>query len=136
MVKERNDTSFLEEGPRIVLQQDASVSGKLVFDLPVKIDGRFKGEVKANALLVLGPHAEVAAKISAGQLRIEGSLIGTVRVNGWIEIMPGGRFQGEIESGKLKVYAGGVFEGKGEIGVAQPASSSESRAPLPERFLK
>ena len=70
MDKEHQDPSFLEEGPRIVLQQDASVSGKLVFDLPVKIDGRFKGEVKASALLVLGPHAEVAAKIRSEERRV------------------------------------------------------------------
>jgi cytoskeletal protein CcmA (bactofilin family) len=123
MKEKRQDPSFLEEQPRTVLQQGAAVSGKLVFDLPVKIDGRFKGEVKAGALLVLGPHAEVAANISAGQLRIEGSLVGRVRVDGWIEILSGGRFQGEIESGKLKVYSGGVFEGKGEIRASQPSSS-------------
>jgi cytoskeletal protein CcmA (bactofilin family) len=124
MEKDRKDPSFFGETPRTVLQHGAAVSGKLVFDLPVKIDGRFKGEIKAGALLVLGPHAEVAANISAGQLRIEGSLVGTVRVDGWIEILAGGRFQGEIESGRLKVHAGGVFEGKAEIGAAQPASSS------------
>jgi cytoskeletal protein CcmA (bactofilin family) len=124
MEKDRKDPSFFREAPRTVLQHGASVSGKLVFDLPVKIDGRFKGEVKAGALLVLGPHAEVMAKISAGQLRIEGSLVGTVRVDGWIEILPGGRFEGEIETGRLKIHAGGVFEGKAEIGASQPASSS------------
>jgi cytoskeletal protein CcmA (bactofilin family) len=94
MERERKDPSFFDEAPRTVLEPGASVSGKLVYDSPVKIDGRFKGEIKANALLVLGPEAEVAAKIAAGQLRIEGSLVGTVRVDGWIEIMPGGRFQG------------------------------------------
>jgi cytoskeletal protein CcmA (bactofilin family) len=115
MKEERKDPSFMEQAPRTVLQQGAAVSGKLVFDLPVKIDGRFKGEVKAGALLVLGPNAEVAARISAGALRIEGNLTGTVRVDGWIEILPGGRFQGEIEAGKLKVHAGGTFEGKADV---------------------
>ena len=124
MERERKDPSFFDEAPRTVLEPGASVSGKLVYDSPVKIDGRFKGEIKANALLVLGPEAEVAAKIAAGQLRIEGSLVGTVRVDGWIEIMPGGRFQGEIESGRLKIYAGGVFEGKANLGPSQFPSSS------------
>jgi cytoskeletal protein CcmA (bactofilin family) len=123
-VKEkRKDPSFLEPAPRTVLERGAAVSGKLAFDLPVTIDGRFKGEVKAGALLVLGPNAEVAAKISAGQLRIEGNLVGTVRVDGWIEILPGGRFQGEIERGRLKIYDGGVFEGKGCLSASQLSSS-------------
>jgi cytoskeletal protein CcmA (bactofilin family) len=118
-----------------VLQQGAAVSGKLVFDLPVKIDGRFKGEVKAGALLVLGPNAEVTARISAGELRIEGNLTGMVRVDGWIEILPGGRFQGEIEGGKLKIHAGGSFEGKADVKAPQ-LSSSERRAPLPDLSLR
>lgn len=124
MEKPAKPVSAPDHAPRTVLQHGASVSGKLVFDLPVTIDGRFKGEVKASSLLVLGPHAEVAAKIRAGQLRIEGTLVGIVRVDGWIEILPGGRFQGEIESGRLKVCDGAIFEGKAEIGRSQPASSS------------
>ena len=124
MAPEREDPSFLEAAPRTVLPPGAVVSGKLSFDLPVKIDSRFKGEVKAGALLVLGPHAEVDAKISARHLRVEGSLVGTVRVDGWIEILPGGRFQGNIEAGKLKVYPGGVFEGKGNVSPPQLPSSS------------
>jgi cytoskeletal protein CcmA (bactofilin family) len=122
--EKREDPTFLGEQPRTVLQEGAAVSGKLVFDLPVKIDGRFKGEVKAGALLVLGPNAQVAANISAAQLRIEGNLTGKVRVDGWIEILSGGRFQGEIEAGKLKIYSGGVFEGKGEVKASQVPSSS------------
>jgi cytoskeletal protein CcmA (bactofilin family) len=123
MEQERKEPSFLNE-PRTVLEPGASVTGKLVYDGPVKIDGRFKGEIKANSLLVLGPQAEVAANIAAGQLRVEGSFIGTVRVKGWIEILPGGRFQGDIQSGRLKIYAGATFEGNAELGGSQPASSS------------
>src|SRR3954468_16213139 len=135
MDQERKEPAFFNE-PRTVLEPGASVTGKLIYDAPVKIDGRFKGEIKANSLLVLGPQAEVAANISAGQLRIEGSLVGTVRVSGWIEILPGGRFQGQIESGRLKNYAGGAFEGKAELGGSYPASSSVSRAPLPDLSRK
>ena len=124
MGQEREDPFFLETAPRTVLPSGEAVSGKLSFDLPVKIDSRFKGEVRAGALLVVGPHAEVEAKISARHLRIEGSLVGSVRVEGWIEILPGGRFQGEIEAGKLKVYPGGVFEGKCDVSPPQAPSSS------------
>ncbi|MFQ5902269.1 MAG: polymer-forming cytoskeletal protein [Candidatus Binatia bacterium] len=109
------DPSFLQISPRTVLFPGTAISGKLSFDLPVKIDSRFSGEVKASELLVVGPNAEVKAKISARHLQVEGSLVGKVRVSGWVEILPGGRFQGEIEAGKLRVYPGGMFEGKGDV---------------------
>ena len=110
-----SNPTFLQVSPRTVLSPGTAISGKLSFNLPVKIDSRFKGEVKATELLVVGANAQVEAKISARHLHIEGSLVGTVRVAGWIEILPGGRFQGEIESGKLRVHPGGVFEGKGDV---------------------
>lgn len=113
--RERDDPTFLQTSPRTVLSPGTAVSGKLTFDLPVKIDSRFSGEVKASELLIVGPNAKVDARISARHLRIEGSLTGTVRVSGWVEILPGGHFQGEIESGRLRVHPGGLFEGKGNL---------------------
>lgn len=116
MVKiDKEKPRFLQGSARTVLFPDSSVSGKLSFNLPVKIDSRFTGEVKATELLVLGPNAEVEARVVAGDLQVEGSLVGTVRVAGCIEILPGGRFRGEIEAGQLWVHPGGVFEGKGQI---------------------
>jgi cytoskeletal protein CcmA (bactofilin family) len=111
----RDDPSFLQTSPRTVLSPGTAVSGKLAFNLPVKIDSRFSGEVKASELLIVGPNAEVEAKIWARHLQIEGSLTGTVNVSGWIEILPGGHFRGEIEAGRLRVHPGGLFEGKGNL---------------------
>lgn len=109
------DLSFIQAAQRMVTLPDTSISGKLNFNHPVKIDSRFRGEVKASELVVVGRNAEVRAEISAGNLHVQGCLFGKVRVTGWIEIHPGGRFQGEIESGKLKVHPGGIFEGRGEV---------------------
>src|SRR4051812_13978536 len=81
--------------PRTVLFPDSAVSGKLSYNLPIKIDSRFSGEVKASDLLVLGPNAQVDARISARQLQLEGKLTGNVQVIGCFEIMSGGQFKGE-----------------------------------------
>jgi cytoskeletal protein CcmA (bactofilin family) len=107
--------SFIQGMPRTVLFPDSSVSGKLSYNLPVKIDSRFSGEIKASDLLVVGSNAQVEAQISARQLQIEGKLIGNVQVIGCLEIMPGGRFQGEFKAGELKIHPGAVFEGKGKV---------------------
>ena len=94
---------------------DSTVSGKLSYNRPVKIDSRFSGEVKASDLLVVGPNARVDAHVSARHLQLEGKLVGNVRVIGCFEIMSGGHFQGEVKAGELKLYPGAVFEGKGNI---------------------
>lgn len=110
-----DEPSFLRVAPRTVLSPGTAITGKLSFDLPVKIDSRFSGEVKASELLVVGPNADVKAKVWARELRIEGSLVGEAYVSGALEILPGGRFQGQVDAGKLRIYPGGVFEGQGNV---------------------
>jgi cytoskeletal protein CcmA (bactofilin family) len=101
--------------PRTVLFPGCSISGKLSYNLAVKIDSRFSGEVEATDLLVLGRNAEVEAEIRARQLQLEGKLEGRVQVTGCFEILPGGFFKGEFKAGQLKLHPGAVFEGTGEI---------------------
>ena len=107
--------SFIQGTVRTVLFPDSSISGKLSYDLPVKIDSRFTGEVKATDLLVVGPNAQVDARVSARHLQLEGKLVGSVQVMGCFEIMPGGFFKGDAKAGELRVHPGAVFEGQGKI---------------------
>lgn len=107
--------SLIQGAVRTVLFPDSSISGKLSYNLPVKIDSRFTGEVKASDLLVVGPNAQVEAHISARHILVEGRLVGNVQVMGCFEIMPGGQFHGEVRAAELKIHPGAVFEGKGQI---------------------
>lgn len=126
---ENENPAFLKGVPRTVLFPDSSVSGKLSFNIPVTIDSRFTGEVTATELLVLGRNAEVAARIAARDLKVEGKLDGSVRVSGWIQIMPGGRFRGKIEAGRLRVHPGGEFDGIGEVSNGHPARQNHLPRP-------
>jgi cytoskeletal protein CcmA (bactofilin family) len=111
-----NEGSFIvPRGVRTVLYPNSSISGKLSYDLPVKIDSRFTGELKATKLLVIGSNARVDAYVSARQLQLEGKLSGNVQVIGCFEIMPGGAFQGEVRAGEIKIHSGAVFDGKAQI---------------------
>jgi cytoskeletal protein CcmA (bactofilin family) len=107
--------SFIQGTVRTVLFPDSAVSGRLNYNLPVKIDSRFSGEVKASDLLVVGPNARVEARICARQLQLEGRLVGNVQVLGCFEILPGGHFHGVVKAGELKIHPGAVFEGKGFV---------------------
>ena len=100
---------------RTVLFPDSAISGRLSYDLPVKIDSKFTGEVKASDLLVVGANAHVEARIAARNLQLEGKLIGSVQVTGCFEIMPGGHFKGDAQAAELRVHPGGSFDGQGKI---------------------
>jgi cytoskeletal protein CcmA (bactofilin family) len=101
--------------PRTVLFANSSISGKLSYSLPVKIDGNFTGEIKTTDLLVIGSNAQVDAHIAARQVQLEGKLVGSVQAMGCFEVLPGGYFKGEARVAELRVHPGAVFDGQGRI---------------------
>src|SRR5574341_1223374 len=113
---ENANPSFMQAtAPRTVLFANSSISGKLSYSLPVKIDGNFTGEIKSTELLVIGSSARVDAHISARQVQLEGRLVGSVQAMGCFEVLPGGYFKGEARVAELRVHPGAVFEGEGKI---------------------
>ncbi len=112
----KDNPSFIQgTAPRTVLFANSSISGKLSYNLPVKIDGHFTGEIKSSELLVIGPNAQVEAHVSARQVHLEGKLIGSVQAMGCFEILKGGYFKGEARVAELKLHPDAVFEGTGNI---------------------
>jgi len=115
MTDKENPTFMQGAAPRTVLFANSSISGKLSYNLPVKIDGHFTGEIKSTELLVIGANAQVDAHISARQVHLEGRLVGSVQAMGCFEVMPGGYFKGEARVAELRVHPGAVFDGDGKI---------------------
>jgi len=115
-ISDKENPSFIQGAPpRTVLFANSSISGKLSYNLPVKIDGHFTGEIKSTELLVIGANAQVDAHISARQVHLEGRLVGSVQAMGCFEVMPGGYFKGDARVAELRVHPGAVFDGDGQI---------------------
>lgn len=113
---DKENPSFIQgTAARTVLFANSSISGKLSYNLPVKIDGNFTGEIKSTEALVIGPKAHVEAHVSARQVQLEGKLIGSVQAMGCFEILKGGYFKGEARVAELKLHPDAVFEGTGKI---------------------
>jgi len=112
----KDNPSFIQGAtPRTVLFANSSISGKLSYNLPVKIDGHFTGEIKSTELLVIGANAQVDAHISARQVHLEGRLVGSVQTMGCFELLPGGYFKGEARVGELRIHSGATFDGNGNV---------------------
>ena len=71
-------TAWAEARTRVAVGRSVNVSGKLIFNEPVRIEGRFRGEVRSVDLVVIGEDAMVEGKICAPRLLIMGELRGDV----------------------------------------------------------
>lgn len=106
------------------LGPDTTVSGRLSFTVPTRIDGRLRGEVRASELLVVGEAAVVEGLVRALKLVVLGEVRGDVRGAERVEIGPGGRLTGTVETHSLVVKEGGCLDGDCRI------------APRPMRVLR
>jgi cytoskeletal protein CcmA (bactofilin family) len=95
-----------------LLGRGASFEGKLTFEGTVRIDGKFKGEVFSDDVLVIGEGAVVEAEIDIGEVIIQGTVIGNVKAKRSIEIHAPGKVKGDLHTPSLQVDKGVIFEGR------------------------
>jgi cytoskeletal protein CcmA (bactofilin family) len=106
-----------------LLGRGASFEGKLTFEGTVRIDGRFKGEVFSDDVLVIGEGAIVEAEIDIGEVIVQGTVIGNIKAKRSIEIHAPGRVKGDLHTPSLQIDKGVIFEGRSfmETATKQPA---------------
>ncbi len=91
--------------------QELSLSGKLVFQGAVRIDGKYEGEIEAKGTLIVGVDAVVQAKIKVDKAIIMGEVRGTIDAREKVEIEGQGKVTGDIKTPKLVINEGALFEG-------------------------
>ena len=94
-----------------ILGREAKFSGKLTFEGAVRIDGKFEGEIFTEDLLLIGPGAEVKAKLNVGSVVINGMVEGDVVAKSSVEIKAPGRLKGNIQTPTLVIEKGVTFDG-------------------------
>ena len=115
-----------------LLGRGATFEGKLTFEGTVRIDGRFKGEVFTDDVLVIGEGAIVEASLDVGEVIIQGTVIGNITAKRSIEIHAPGRVKGDLHTPSLQIDKGVMFEGRSFMEAAtQPRAATTQQTPPP-----
>jgi cytoskeletal protein CcmA (bactofilin family) len=116
-----------------LLGRGATFEGKLTFEGTVRIDGRFKGEVFSDDVLVIGDGAHVEATIDVGEVIIQGTVVGNITAKRAIEIHAPGKVKGDLHTPQLQIDKGVIFEGRSfmEAAVQQRPSAPVTPKPAP-----
>jgi cytoskeletal protein CcmA (bactofilin family) len=129
-------TNDLGERFKHEIAADVAISGRISFPGNARIDGRLTGEVRAEALLVVGPTALLRADVRAHSLVLFGTIEGHVRQSDSVELKPGSRLIGGLEASRVIVHAGAIFEGRCSIGKRPPASATTALPPAEAKARK
>ena len=103
--------AWAEARTRVAVGRNVNVSGKLIFHEPVRIEGRFRGEVRSIDLVVVGEDGMVEGKVVAPRLLIMGELHGDIVGCDRLVLGPRARYYGNIETRTLHVSEGAYLEG-------------------------
>ncbi len=103
--------AWAEERTRVAVGRNVNVSGKLIFSEPVRIEGRFRGEVRSAELVVIAEEGSVEGTVTAPRLLVMGELRGDIAGCDRVVLGPRAKVFGNIATRNLTVREGAYFEG-------------------------
>lgn len=107
-------------GEVTIFAEGSAFKGILSFVRPLKILGKFEGEIKGGEALEIGPQARINAHIEAAHIVVYGHVTGNVVATEKVELKAGAKLIGNIRSPKLEIDDGVIFEGQCEMKSAEP----------------
>jgi len=91
------------------LGKGTTITGKLVFEGPGRIEGKVEGEIAAHDTLTIGEGATVNAKVTGTSIIVEGQVTGDVIAKQRLELRPSGRVRGNITAPSLVIHEGAIY---------------------------
>lgn len=109
--------------------KETDFKGDLRFKGSFRIDGRFKGKIDSESILIIGEHGRVDADIKVGYLIISGEIKGNIQAREKVEIHTNGRVIGTIVTPKLVVEEGAYLEANCQTTDKAPQILPEKKIP-------
>jgi cytoskeletal protein CcmA (bactofilin family) len=126
--RERDRTQIDETGATSAfLGKGSRVSGKLVFEGAVRIEGHVEGEITAQDTLTIGESAVVNAQVNGTSVVVHGKVTGDITARKRLEIRAPGKVFGNISAPSLVIHEGVVFEGQCTMSGTDPARAEKDR---------
>jgi cytoskeletal protein CcmA (bactofilin family) len=108
--------SWIEERVRIAVNRNIRITGRLVFQEPIRIEGHFRGEVSSSELVVISEEGSVGGRIQSPRLVVLGELEGDIVASRSVVLGPRSRFKGKIEATNLTICEGACLNADLRIG--------------------
>lgn len=107
MASNRGEANGADQLNRLV--EGTIVTGEIIADSNIRIDGQLKGLVQTSGKLVIGPTGVVEGDIICNSADVEGKVKGKLTVSGILVFKSTSNFNGEMTTSKLVVEEGAVL---------------------------
>ena len=95
-----------------LLGQGTSFEGVLAFEGRVRVDGKLRGKITSDGVLIVGPSADVDAEIEVGTLIVRGGTVrGEVIARRLVEVYSPSKVLANVQTAQLFLDKGASFDG-------------------------
>ena len=115
--KNKKNTSVAEQLPELdpnsrnLIAAGTSITGDVVSDGVIRLDGKLKGNLTTAGKLVVGPSGIITGDIRCKNADIEGTIEGKITVGELLALKSTAKIKGDILTQRLAVEPGAVFNG-------------------------
>lgn len=95
-----------------ILSEGMTIDGNIEAQGSVRIDGVVQGRVAVQGPLELGPTAQITSDVQGSKVTIAGAVEGNVEGKERVDILAGGKLNGNVRAPRLTIADGAVFRGK------------------------
>ena len=111
MLKRRERLAFDSPDRVNRLVDGTKITGVIVSESNIRIDGIVDGNVNSSAKIVIGENGSVTGNISCIDADIEGTLHGDAQINGVLILREKATIHGDINTVRIHIEEGAQFNG-------------------------
>ncbi|MDR0664945.1 MAG: polymer-forming cytoskeletal protein [Helicobacteraceae bacterium] len=100
-----------------IVAKGTKITGTVEVECKLHVDGQVDGTIRSSNIVTVGSSGSVKGEIYAEKLVVSGELEGNADCAN-VEILAGGKMNGDLVSSNLIIEAQAVFEGYSKIRVA------------------
>jgi cytoskeletal protein CcmA (bactofilin family) len=114
--KSNKNTATAENFAANTIQSGTSISGEVVSEGSIRIDGKLDGSLRTKGKLVIGSSGIITGDVICENANIEGKINGKIEVSEMLILKQSAFIEGDINTKKLVVEEGAIFNGKISMG--------------------
>ena len=107
----KETVSLSSEIMETVIGAQTKFRGNVKTDKPIRIDGKFEGDIDSTDLVLISESGSVKGNIKCSEFQLFGKAEGTADCTSLMQFAATGRFDGDIVTPSLITVPGSIFNG-------------------------
>ncbi|HET8632891.1 MAG TPA: polymer-forming cytoskeletal protein [Gemmatimonadales bacterium] len=105
--------------PLSIVARDMTITGDMETQGVVKVEGRVKGTIRADAQVIVSPGAIIEGDLHSKEAVVAGEVRGTINATERVELQASALVKGDISTPRIAILEGGKVTGEVRMNEAE-----------------